>query len=434
MKYETAKSLLLSSLIILSVVLTFSLWSYQPDYTTSQNTDPEFVAEADAGGEIATKRGVIIPSKAIFHVNNDYFGYGDPNQLLHLYNDLQHWSLTEYVEREDQAIDFHENKYIEMTYPETFPIDMVKSLFTLVDEVVLPNWNFDRILISKEDEQKVVSIYFPSVDGRHHIQFTVYDQQSYERVKSLLDQQEDLVAYMKYDEAAKRIYLPVERTELSHQAVTIETIEPSRFVNALFRNPSIVVTPNFGESYFIDGQRDMRVAAKGNRLEFINPIEGTTDRMGLDEIIEASLTDINDHKGWTADFHIMSIDKSINRIVYQMHYEGYPVYHEDSITLIEQQWRNYQLYKYNRPLFSLLSPFSGGLEELRSGKEVIYFLENIDQYDVNRVSDVQIGYYVPEIDRLAHSITLEPAWFMLYNDTWQRIRFDQMELLLEGGV
>ncbi len=432
MKFETFKSLVLIGLVGLSLLLTFSVWNYQPDYPTSQNTDPAYIPEIDAGGEVETKRGVVIPTRGIFHIEEEYYGFDQPSKLMDLYKNVQHWSLAEYVERADEEIDLAK-PYFEMVYPEMFPIEMVKSLFTLADDIELPNWNFERVLIALEEEHEAIRIYFPSHDERHHIRFTVYEEEAYVMIADILQERDHLVEYIMHHEGHTPLYLPKDPTELSYRTIAVDRIEPPIFVDALFQNPSIVVTPNFGESYFIDGQRDMRVTENGHRLEFINPLQNTTDRMSLVEILEQSLASINDHKGWTADFHVQTIDKSNNRIVYQMHYEGYPVYHEGGLTIIEQQWRNQYLYKYNRPLFRLLSPFSGGLVLLPSGNEVIYFLEHISNYEIEKVSDIQIGYFVADIDEESRSIRLEPAWFMLYNDRWQQIRMDDLESYNEGG-
>lgn len=432
MKFETFKSLVLIGLVGLSLLLTFSVWNYQPEYPTSQNTDPAYIPEIDAGGEVETKRGVVIPTRGIFHIEEEYYGFDQPSKLMDLYKNVQHWSLAEYVERADEEIDLAK-PYFEMVYPEMFPIEMVKSLFTLADDIELPNWNFERVLIALEEEHEAIRIYFPSHDERHHIRFTVYEEEAYAMIADILQERDHLVEYIMHHEGHTPLYLPKDPTELSYRTIAVDRIEPPIFVDALFQNPSIVVTPNFGESYFIDGQRDMRVTENGHRLEFINPLQNTTDRMSLVEILEQSLASINDHKGWTADFHVQTIDKSNNRIVYQMHYEGYPVYHEGGLTIIEQQWRNQYLYKYNRPLFRLLSPFSGGLVLLPTGNEVIYFLEHISNYEIEKVSDIQIGYFVADIDEESRSIRLEPAWFMLYNDRWQQIRMDDLESYNEGG-
>src|SRR5699024_1317062 len=130
---------------------------------------------------------------------------------------------------------------------------------------------------------------FPSVDKRHHIRFMVYEPETYSAIEHLLEEEEDLVEYMMYEEARVPLYLPVEPTELRSRTITIDTIDPPLFVDALFLNPSIVVTPNFGESYFIDGQREMRAVENDSRLEFTNPLENTTEQMGREEIIEHSL-------------------------------------------------------------------------------------------------------------------------------------------------
>lgn len=434
MKLETFKTIILFGLIGLSLILSFSLWSYQTNYSGSHNPDPSYVPEVDAGGDVQTKRDVIVPKESIIHTGQSHYGFEHPEHLMDLYKDIQHWTLTEYVAKEEQDYDFDE-PYMEMVYPEAFPIEVIKNLFTLADDIDLPNWNFERMLFSLEEEQNAVSIFFLSVDERNYIRFTVYDQSAYTAVSDLLENKEHLVEYMVYNEDHKPFYVPVDTTEVRNRTLAVDTIDPRIFVDALFQNPSLVATPNFGESYFIDGQRDMRVTDDGAGLEFINPLQNTPDRMNSMELIEESLAEVNDHNGWTADYHLAAIDKTVNRIVYQMYYDDYPVFHDQGRTSIEQQWRNQQLYKYNRPLFIFESPLGGDYTELPSGYEVIYFLENIDKYHVEKVSDVQIGYRVADLDVTSYSIiTLEPAWYMLYNGKWQRIDFDELDEQHKGGA
>ncbi|HLR16180.1 MAG TPA: two-component system activity regulator YycH [Bacillota bacterium] len=434
MRLETFKTILLIGLIGLSLILTFSLWSYQNEYNGPHNTNPAYIPESDAGGEVKTKRDVIIPSKAIFHMDGQHYGFDHPSRLVNFYKEIQHWTLTEFVAREDN--EFHlDTPYIEMNYPEAFPIEIIKSLFSLADDIELPRWNFDQILFSLEEEKSAVSLYFLSVDERNYIHFTVYDQSAYLAVEGYLDQKKHLVEYTEYNTGHDSFYIPVRPPKLRNQTLTVDIVETNVFVDALFKNPSVVVTPNIGESYFIDGQRDMRVVDNGLRLEFTNPLQNTSERMSSIEIIEQSLADINDHKGWTSDFYVEGIEKSVNRIVYQMYYEDYPVFQDHAAaTTIEQQWRNQQLYKYNRPLFHIVSPLGGDEKELESGNDVIYFLEQMDKYHMEKVKDVKVGYYVTEIDGKQYSITLEPAWFVLYNGSWQRLKFDDLNAYDEGGM
>lgn len=433
MRLEVLKTIILTGLIGLSLILTFSLWSYQTSYSGPHNADPAYIPEADAGGEVKTKRDVVVPSKAIFHIEDEHYGFDHPSNLMNMYKEIQYWSLTEYVEKEDERFELNDS-HVEIEYPQSFPTEIIKSLFTLADDVELPNWNFERILISIQEEQKSVSLFFLSVDQRNYIQFTVYDQAAYAKIDELLTEKDHLVKNIVYNENNVPIYLPEKSPSLLSRTISVKTIDARVFVDALFRNPSLVVTPNFGESYFIDGQRDMRVVDEGLRLEFTNPLQNVNERMSSLEVIEESLGNINDHKGWTSDFHIAGIEKSVNRIVYQMYYDDYPVFDESERFSIEQQWRNQKLYKYNRPLYNLLSPLGEEEVELPSGNDVVYYLENMDQIHTEKVTDVKIGYYVSNVDPEYNIITLEPSWFMFYNGRWQRIRFDDLNSLDEGGL
>src|SRR5690625_6489650 len=92
-----------------------------------------------------------------------------------------------------------------------------------------------------------------------------------------------------------------------------------------------------------------------------------------------------------------------------MRYEGYPVYNNSGLSIIEQSWRNQELHQYRRPLFSLNNSLGGDVVNLRSGSNVIHYLENNAKYEMEKVNDIQVGYHLKYLDNATHSLTLEPA-------------------------
>lgn len=201
-------------------------------------------------------------------------------------------------------------------------------------------------------------------------------------------------------------------------------IEPEDFINALFSSPS-VVTPNVTEAYFTDGQRGMRIAQDGRRLEYINPIQTNYDPIDEMELIERSVNKINEHKGWTNDYLLEGLDNKKNEISFRLYYEGYPTYDHNQLTVMNQKWREQELYQYVRPLVSIGNLLNATKHTLPAGEEVIATIENASDLDEEEIEDIRIGYKLEYVDD-AFSLTLDPGWYILYKGDW--INYDSIEL------
>lgn len=420
MNYEMVKTILLSILVGLSLLLTYGLWSYQPDFD-QYKTEMEYVNEANLGGELASKKSIIKPNQVIFHINNAYFGFDHPSNRRSLFQEMQEWEMENLSISEDETLSAEE-KTVEVTFPEKLPMSIIDSIFTLdIPDDSLPTWSFKRVIFTLDEENSNVQANFLSVDRRKQAMFTIEDSKAFETLSKQMRERTDLIEYTLFDEVSSQIFLPADTIDMRKETLTIERIEPSILVDALFRDPSLV-SPNVNEAYFTDGQRGMRIYHNENSMEYINPMQSNYDRMDIDRLLDESIEDINDHQGWTEDYYLDAIDPAINQVVYRMHYDEYPIFHHGHLSKIEQQWRDNELHIYRRPLLSLTNSFGGGHVKLPSGHEIIEYLSSTSSYDLEKIEDIQIGYYLSYADDEAYSIHLEPVWSMNYNGSWQVIR------------
>src|SRR5699024_12831433 len=91
MNYEMMKSFVLVVLIGISLLLSFILWSYQPNYDYLQDAD--YVNEVDVGGEEKSKNERIDPSKVRFNNQVDLKGVKEPGDMLSFYQEMTSWAL-----------------------------------------------------------------------------------------------------------------------------------------------------------------------------------------------------------------------------------------------------------------------------------------------------------------------------------------------------
>ena len=422
MKYETIKSFILVVLVGVSFLLTFILWTYQPKY--DQFYDTSYVNEVDVGGEEKTKNELIEPKSVMFHNGETVSGFSKPIDRQRFFKDLASWVLYEYEETDAQAIP--ESDYmVEITFPTIIPVDLITNLFTFNDQITAPNWDFDRVYILLDTDKQVSELVIVSSDNTKQITATIEKLETYYQLVSYMEDESELIQdFMAFDNGNELIYIPRDITDLSKKTFIASTIEPELFVNALFAAPS-VVTSNMNEAYFTDGQRGMDVVQDNRRLEYINPVQTGSDKAELIDLIDFSVNNINEHKGWTNDYLLDTLDHTSSFIMYRMYYEGYPTFDHNQLTTIKQRWRNQELYQYIRPLVSIGNLLNSSSETLPSGEEVITELTNMDTLVKEDIKDIQIGYTMQYVDD-AYSLTLDPEWYVYYQNEW--VKYDAIDL------
>jgi len=430
MNYETIKSFILIVLIGISLLLSFILWSYQPNYENVYDTS--YVNEVDIGGIEKTKNELIEPTEIIFRNGTRASSFINPVDRHMFYNDLASWVLYDYRAGDSNGRPDEEEMFVEIIFPSAIPADVITNLFTFDEEFDPPNWSFERVFFTFDEQHHLLKLIILSVDDRKQITATVEKSETYEKVLSYMKRPEHLQEYISTGSVNAPIYLPKEQIQLSRKTLVATDIEqPESFINALFSNPSLV-TQNIREAYFTDGQRGMRILHEGSRLEFINPIQPSFDSINPMELLDKSITNINEHKGWTNDFLFENIS-SQNNIRYRLHYEGYPVFNR-TLSTIEQEWRQQELYQYTRPLIRIGNLLNSREMELSSGEELLHVLTEDNRMEMEYINDIQVGYSLSYLED-AHTLTLEPDWYILYEGDW--VKYDpaeqQQDLQVEGG-
>lgn len=435
MNIETIKSFILTILVLISILLTFSLWNYKPDYDRIYNAPHDYVNEVDIGGAEVSKKDIIQPNLMIFHYKDDFFGFSRLRDQQNLYKDMQSWVIYDFEPNATQ-INLEKSNKLEIIFPTAIPMQVVGSIFHFYEdfsEELMPSWSFERMYIVFNEEDSTLSIQFMSLDGKQQSEAIVNNSSIYNELMSYMADKELLTEYTLFDSAKQLIYLPLERIEMIRRSLTVENIETSLLVDALFSNPSLV-SHNIRESSFSDGQRALNIIQEGRSMEYYNPIETDDNEIDMIELLEQSIENINEHKGWTEDYHLDDIAMSTNKVRYRMHYDGYPVFNNIDLSIIEQQWRGDDLHLYIRLLFTLNDSLGGDTINLPSGNELINYLKNNSKYKIDKINDIQIGYKLLYLEDASYSVVLEPAWYIDYDGNWIEIKFDEFETMDKGGA
>ncbi|MGY0694635.1 YycH family regulatory protein [Virgibacillus sp. FSP13] len=431
MKLETIKSFILAILVGISLLLTLGLWSYQPNYKFLADMD---YAEADIGGEgDIAKKNLVEPKSIIFHNHSQLYGFSDPKERQTLYRDMQSWVLYNFETKGANGPPTDDYQ-VELLFPDELPMEIVNYLFTLNEEITLPDWSFQRLFITFDVNDSSLELHFLSTNGDKQASFLVNNSEKFDLLWSYITKQNGLSEYVSLDKTGLPVYIPEHSKTVAQKKLTVTNIDADQLVNALFSNPEIVRrnNSNLGGAYYTDGIRGMRVQRDGRVIEFVNPLNTNYERMAPLPLLDISMRNINEHKGWTGNYNLEELKTLTNFVRYRMYYDGYPVFNSD-LSVIEQEWRNGELYKYNRPLFKLNTMPGRDSVELKSGSDVIYYLQS-SNHKLANIDDVQIGYHLVYDDNdLPYYLTLEPAWYVKEDGSWKEIMFDELPLNKGGS-
>lgn len=422
MSYETVKAYILAILIGISILLSVALWTYQPNYEQFQ--DPDYVSEVDIGGKEKNKNNLIGPSSIIVHNETGLYGFNTKAKKSKFYEDISTWVMYDYEERGAKGRPKDE-VFFEIIYPSAIPAAALPSLFTFNSEVDVPNWTFERIYVTLNPENYSFNVIFRSSDGKKEIVAVVEKKEKYDLLIEYLTVNDDLIEYTEYGSKENPVFLPKEEITLDAKTLIVSRIKPEKLVNALFRNPSRV-TPNVAEAYFTDGQRGMNVSEDNNRIEFINPIQTTSERLESIYLLERSIENINEHKGWTNDYLLDSIDRTNNRAQFRLMFEGIPVFERSNLTLISQEWRENELYQYTRPLIKLTNEVNSSSKVLPSGIKLMNHIEEKKLFDKDKIENIQVGYELNFLPNASDSIRLNPTWYVKYQGKWEMVKINSL--------
>ena len=162
LKYENIKSIILGILIVTSLLLTWNLWTYQPSYDELQET--KVVQEVSLGPE-KNVRDVVRPNQVVFHLNNEYYGTIQVQEIEMVMNEMRSWTLGIFENISSNNNPFSlidRNNMVEIYYPDSISMNTFKKIIPIKDKNV-PNFNFDQIFIDMNVHGKETgTIYFVS--------------------------------------------------------------------------------------------------------------------------------------------------------------------------------------------------------------------------------------------------------------------------------
>ncbi|MHB0798855.1 two-component system activity regulator YycH [Bacillus thuringiensis] len=412
MSMENFKTIVLINLVVISLFLTFNLWTYVPDSTSMQNA--KFV-QGNEGTNQTKISDVVRPTSIIVHKDKNHYGSRREADIESIYKPLEVGELHEFREISITKGDFlsyvHGEGKIELVFPTDIPFDAVKSMFNMKEKSTDKPKHFNRILLdpSRSKDQEI-KINFVS-DGDN---FKIYEAKlSGVYLKDIVNAQNQFIVsakpYFDYQiNDMKKLFLPDGTTELNNITYISSNLAVDTFKNALFSDPRYLSPiTEISKETFTDGIRSMEIENDRHMLKYKNSsvlTEKTIDNLML---LQKSFEFVSGHSGSLNSYRLDYMNKG--ETVFRLHEDGYSVFNTDGLAELRQKWGSEEVMEYERPLLSLNTK---GIEQkvtLPSGHVVIASLENNPEIKKQVIKDIGIGY---KLSLDGQVVRLQPIWYV----------------------
>lgn len=438
MTYENIKSVVLTILIITSILLTYTLWTYQPNFDVMENS--RTVQEVSLG-EKKEVRKIVKPDQIFYHQRNNHFGTVDSVEIDKVIKELSKWSFYEFEDITGEMMELqtfiYEKRSTELIFPDVIALELYKNVLDIKDKEAL-DITFDRILIDMEKtSEEEAFVYFVLTDKKQIFRSRVtasfvasLDTNYYKEASK----NPKLSSYTPYNLSDKRYLLvPTEKTTMTLYNYLLDPLPTEKFRDALFSDPS-VVQKNFiasGEEY-TDGSTLMSVNYDTNTIFYVNPAQENNFSNSVGSLIQRSIDFVNSHGGWTDNYRYVGMDDVGQFIMFRLYDpNGYPIFSDNGMSEILQEWGQNEISKYLRNNFTLGRRIQSTEITLISGIDVMRILEKSKEINLEFLQSLMLGYKMTK-DSQGPLIHLEPTWFYKYNDQWFIIPTDKKGDLKHG--
>lgn len=430
LKYiEQIKSVVLFVLVLLSITLTFSIWTYRPNYDTERTKAVNILV-----AKKAQLVEVIKPYRMVFHEDGIWRGTDRSKEMKGIISQMQNWQVTNptlvssNVDHTKMNQLIAGNERYTLFFSSEIPYSIFQN-FLATTESKVEDISFNQMIVAWDQlsTSGEMTVFFANTSEKK-----LYKAKVHVKSKSVFEKQiarlsNDLEEYSVFTrEKGASLYLPTEASKMIQSAYIVDKVSIDRFKNALFDNPNVVknsfddVT---SEENFTDGVSMMRVNNNKRVLNYVNTTASDNhERLEKSKLIMNTFDYINKHGGWTGDFRYDSLDYENNKVIYQLYMEDYPVYADllDTSTQLVTVWGDNRIAVYVRPFYKLVPSLENTTLTIMSGQEVINRLMKLKTVNIKDIKEIRPGYLLTKSGQ--NAFIFKPAWFYLVDGKWSPLQ------------
>ncbi|MCM3387586.1 YycH family regulatory protein [Ureibacillus chungkukjangi] len=414
---EQIKSFVLFLLVFLSLILTFTIWTYTPDYQDIE--DPQ--VEQITLGDKKDIQEIFKPYRILIHENGGFLGSTAPTAIDTLMDAIKDLDATELrfiqsnLSEEKLNSMIHSENQMTLFFPAEVPINAFDSVLQFTQSE-LPEIAFSHILIDWSNIEETNTLQFSFISKEKQTLYTTVVG---------VGQSEFNSTYMKtvqktvpYEEIVRAnelsLYVPSNAVDLVQYTYYIDEISTEVFKDILFEDTNIV-QKNFDNTTYTDGMAMMTYDSGSKTINYVYPASESMVEIKHSDLVHDSYDFVNDHGGLTGDYRYSYNNIPKHVIEYQLYLQGLPVFSSVTSTRIAVTWGANQVFEYKRPYYLFIASESS-TRQLPSGVDMVKTLQTLKDID-----DLVLGYYLTPDPQKAKVYTLEPSWFVIREGSWARL-------------
>ena len=431
-KREQYKSILLVCLVFSSLLLSYLIITYKPDYELFTRRTQQKVQEGDKNNLVGflipdvmvktypgMREEAIVPN-SITKISS-VEAVKDKKTLKELLVELSKGESTEVRVRNRNIEDITTNntsEKISIIYQEVLDSSLVKTLFFSKENSNV-SLEFDTIVLLKDRPNM---LYLYKKDDKNYLQVTLKEA-VYDKINEKFN--ETKKDYAKYSLNNKFIYLKEADEEKVIDEYSAEEVNITRLAKDVFEKKDDVRVG--ADNEITDGYAILK--SQNHRIVYTNPSNEGGKEVGTTVAINNTINFLE--LGYASDTNYQLTTSFDGITIFQETYKESIVFSKEGHADIVSEDNSNGIYRLTSPkklTKTYLSSKEVNLFEVEKTEYVINYLYN--NTNLKNVTDIVLGYE-KTYNKENNSFSYTPAWYVKYNNRY--ISFKKIKELVAGG-
>lgn len=432
MKKDLIIKVVLVALIVLSLFLTFMIWTMPSQFNEETNESQGTTSAVTIARDMSQVFG---PTQVVIHKNGEINVFTQTEIVTAITREITKWKVDTIEEPIELTNEEYEEKLsqtdaLEMVFVENISFGIFPDLFNdLAGEY--QDRSFNRMYFSKDNLNQ---IYFYNTHSKLFYSETIQgiDQS---KIDKLIEEEKtkSYLANAVLDEG-KQVYTSSEEIKLPYLSYLVERQTNQLFIERLFDDTSEVRENSANDENIVsynDYVSELQINENTDILTYYRN-RNAENKLSITETLRVSYNELIQYENWASDVHYFDYNDSTREVTYRRYIAGFPVFSEFAdygtthITVFEDGLSRLQV-----PLVIAQTPISD-VEEQKTLESGVSTLESLSAsgYNSEEIDDIKIGYTWINSTESDRVINLEPNWYVKINGKWQLV---ESLLLNEGG-
>lgn len=431
-KRERFKSILLVCLVFSSLLLSYLIITYKPDYELFTRRTQQKVQEGDKNNLVGflipdvmvktypgMREEAIVPN-SITKISS-VEAVKDKQTLKELLVELSKGESTEVRVRNRNIEDITTNntsEKISIVYQEALDSALVKALF-FSEENSNVSLEFDTIALLKDRPNM---LYLYKKDDKNYLQVTLKEA-VYDKINEKFN--ETKKDYAKYSLNNKFIYLKEADEEKVIDEYSVEEVNITRLAKDVFVKKDDVRVGSDNE--ITDGYAILK--SQNHRIVYTNPSNEGGKEVGTTVAINNTVNFLE--LGYASDTNYQLTTSLDGITIFQETHKESIVFSKEGHADIVSEDNSNGIYRLTSPkklTKTYLSSKQVNLFEVEKTEYVINYLYN--NTNLKNVTDIVLGYE-KTYNKENNSFSYMPTWYVKYNNRY--VSFKKIKELVDGG-